>query len=206
MLKDLLNAIVRLVTFHGVDELRYLRHTYSPLSPWRKATDRVIEEAKQEAGRYGISASPERRRAYQVARMLVANRAGEHLADLVPDAYMAFSPPSAATYHAGRRSYEPPADRAAAFRRHPQTLAYLLTPARLARAGAGASATDSVGVIGTGESLDLETVTRRLHDQLGGRASSGDLRAYGEILLRLHAGVPEPENAGADDETESAAA
>ena len=59
-------------------------------------------------------------------------------------------------------------------------------------------------VIAEGETVDLETVATRLHDSLGGNASSGDLRAYGDILLRLHAGVPEPEVEDTDAESEAA--
>ena len=199
MLSDFFNALWRLVTFRGIDELRYFRHTYSPLSPWRKATDEVIRATKAEAERYGIKASVERRRAYQVARMVVANRRGEHLIDLVPDAYQEYSPPSAATFHAGRRSYAPPAERVQAFRTHPQTLAYLLTPAKLARLGAGASDDERLVVIDADEQVELEAVATRLHDALGGKVASGDLRAYGQILLRLHAGVPETEDADAEE-------
>jgi hypothetical protein len=165
--------------------------------------------ARAEASRYGITAKIDRRRAYQVTRMLVSNRRGEHLGDLVPDAYREFSPPSAATFHAGRRSYVAPDERLKTFRAHPQTLAYMLTPAKLARLGAGASPPGKLVVIEDDEQVDLETIATRLHEVLHGKPSSGDLRAYGEILLRLHAGVPEPEVAEADaeaDATESAAA
>ena len=126
-----------------------------------------------------------------------------------PDAYQEFSPASAATFHTGRRSYVDPDARLKAFRAHPQTLAYMLTPAKLARLGAGASTPGHLVVIGEGEQIDLETVATRLHEALDGKPSSGDLRAYGEILLRLHAGVPEPDFEASDaegKETESAAA
>jgi len=209
MLSDFFSALIRGLTLHGFDQMTHLRRAHSPFSPWRAATAKVMAEAQAEALRYGIKARIDRRRAYQVTRMLVSNRRGEHLSDLVPDAYRDFSPPSAATFHAGRRDYGDPDERLKAFRAHPQTLAYMLTPAKLARLGAGTSTAGNLVVIGDGEQIDLETVATRLHDALGGKPSSGDLRAYGEILLRLHAGVPEPELEVTDadsDETESAAA
>ena len=202
MLSDFFSALIRGLTLHGFDQMTHLRRAHSPFSPWRAATDRVMAEAQTEAARYGITAKIDRRRAYQVTRMLVSNRRGEHLGDQVADAYRDFSPASAATFHAGRRSYVDPDDRLRAFRAHPQTLAYMLTPARLARIGAGASSPGHVSVVAEGEQIDLETIATRLHEALGGKPSSGDLRAYAEILLRLHAGVPEPELEAADEETE----
>jgi len=209
MLSDFFSALIRGLTLHGFDQMTHLRRAHSPFSPWRAATDKVVAQAQAEASRYGIMAKIDRRRAYQVTRMLVSNRHGEHLGDLVPDAYQEFSPASAATFHAGRRSYIDPNERLVTFRAHPQTLAYMLTPAKLARLGAGASTAGNLVVIGEGEQIDLETIATRLHEALDGKASSGDLRAYGEILLRLHAGVPEPELEATDaesEETESAAA
>jgi len=207
MLRDFFSALTRGLTFHGFDQMTHLRRAHSPLSPWRAATDTVVAQARAEAARYGITAKVDRRRAYQVTRMLVSNRRGEHLGDMVPDAYREFSPTSAATVHAGRRGYVDPDDRLTKFRAHPQTLAYMLTPAKLARLGAGASTDGHLVVIGEGERIDLETVATRLHKALDGKPSSGDLRAYGEILLRLHAGLPAPETAdGESEESESAAA
>ena len=209
MLSDFFSALIRGLTLHGFDQMTHFRRAHSPLSPWRAATGKVMEQAQAEASRYGIRSKIDRRRAYQVARMLVSNRRGEHLGDMVPDAYQEFSPASAATFHTGRRSYVDPDARLKAFRAHPQTLAYMLTPAKLARLGAGASTPGHLVVIGEGEQIDLETVATRLHEALDGKPSSGDLRAYGEILLRLHAGVPEPELEASDaegKETESAAA
>lgn len=209
MLRDFFSALIRGLTLHGFDQMTHLRRTHSPFSPWRGATDKVMAEAQAEASRYGITTKIDRRRAYQVTRMLVSNRRGDHLGDLVPDAYLEFSPPSAATFYDGRRSYVDPRERLKAFRAHPQTMAYMLTPAKLGRLGAGASTPGHLVVIGDGEQVDLETVATRLHKALDGRPSSGDLRAYAEILLRLHAGVPEPEleaTDAEDEETEPAAA
>ena len=206
MLSDFFSALTRGLTMHGFDQMTHLRRTHSPFSSWRARTDTVIAQAQAEAAKYGITAKVDRRRAYQVTRMLVSNRRGEHLGDLVPDAYQEFSPTSAATFHAGRRSYVDPNERLAAFRAHPQTLAYMLTPAKLARLGVGVSAAGHLVVIGEGETVDLETVATRLHDALDGGASSGDLRAYGDILLRLHAGIPEPEVEDTDAESEESAA
>ncbi|MEO2004204.1 MAG: hypothetical protein ABGY41_08905, partial [Candidatus Poribacteria bacterium] len=45
------------------------------------------------------------------------------------------------------RSYIDPDDRLKTFRAHPQTLAYMLTPAKLARLGAGASPPGKLVVI-----------------------------------------------------------
>ncbi len=206
MLSDFFSALIRGLTLHGFDQMGHLRRAHSPVSPWRARTDQVVAQAQAEASRYGITAKIDRRRAYQVTRMLVSNRRGEHLSDLVADAYQEFSPTSAATFHAGRRSYVEPDDRLRGFRAHPQTLAYMLTPAKLARLGAGASSPGHLVVIAEGEKLDLETVATRLHEALDGKPSSGDLRAYGEILLRLHAGVPEPEPEVTDAESEESAA
>lgn len=209
MLSDFFSALIRGLTLHGFDQMTHLRRTHSPFSPWRTATNEVMAKAQAEASRYGITAKIDRRRAYQVTRMLVSNRRGEHLSDLVPDAYLEFSPPSAATFYGGRRSYVDPNERLKTFRAHPQTLAYMLTPAKLARLGAGASTAGKLVVIGDDEQVNLETIATRLYEVLNGKPSSGDLRAYGEILLRLHAGIPEPEleDTGTEsEETDSAAA
>jgi len=199
MLSDLLFALRRL----RWDQVRYFRHTYSPFSPWRHQIAAVIEATRQQARRYGIDAAVvDRRRAYQAARMVVPDRLGEHLVDTVPDAYLAYSPPSAATYHAGRRKIPSPQKRREAFLSHPQILAYLLTPPRLARVGLGTSPAGGLVVIGAGEAtIDQETLVRRLQEASRGKASGADCRAYAEILLRLHAGVAE-----ADKEEQPAAA
>ena len=114
------------------EQLTYWAHTYLPFSRWRQAIGEVIGEATKQAGRYGISAvTVDRRRAYQVARMVVPNRRGEHLADLTPDAYNAFSPTCCAKSHSGKKKIAGPEERRTQYVQHPQTLAYLLTPAGL---------------------------------------------------------------------------
>ena len=118
------------------EQLTYWAHTYLPFSRWRQAIGEVIDEATKEVGRYGISAvTVDRRRAYQVARMVVPNRRGEHLADLTPDAYNAFSPTCCAKSHSGKKKIAGPEERRSRYLQHPQTLAYLLMPAGLARLG-----------------------------------------------------------------------
>ena len=196
MFSDLLFALRRL----RWDQVKYWRHTYSPVSPWRSAMGAIVEAVTTEATRYGIQATPDPRRVYQLARGVVANRRGEHIVDQIPDAYRRFSPPSAATFHAGRRHYDPPAARRRGLLRHPQTLAYVLTPPRLSRFGLGASDPGSLVVIEAGETaVPQEQLIQRLQQLTGGRAADADLRAYAEILLRLHAGIPH-EHAGADEQ------
>ncbi len=187
MLSDFLCALRR-----GLDQLRYFRHTYSPLSPWRGAVNELLRDTEQETARYGIVAGVDRRRAYQVARMVVSNRLGEHLADQVPGAYIVYSPPSAATFYTGKRSYAAPAQRRRDFRVHPQTLAYLLTPPRLSRLGLGGSPAEGLVVIEPeeGAEIALKTVMARLQQISAGKAPTADLRAYAEVLLKLHAGLP----------------
>ncbi len=203
MLRDLLFALRRC----RWDQLRYWRHTYSPFSPWRDAIARVVDAAAREASRYGVRARVDRRRAYQVARMVVSNRHGEHLADLLPDAYLAYSPPSAATFHAGRRRYPPAAERREAFLRHPQTLAYLLTPPRLARRGVGGSPEGGLVVIEAGETeVPVVRILERLRERAGRGPSDSELRAYAELLARLHAGIPAAAGGGEPDEDERRAA
>lgn len=203
MLSDLLNALR-----HGLDQLRYFRHTYSPMSPWRARLNELERTIGQEAARYGVVAGVDRRRAYQVARMVVSNRRGEHLSDLVPAAYIVYSPPSAATFHNGKRSYAAPAERRREFVVHPQTLAYLLTPPRLSRLGLGGSAAGGLVVIEADDSADvaLKTVMARLQKLSAGKAPTADLRSYAEVLLKLHAGLPaEKPAADPEDPVEQAA-
>lgn len=192
MLSELLLALR-----HGPNQVRYFRHTYSPFSPWKEAIDEVIREVREEARRYGVDAAVDRRRAYQVARMVVSNRTGDHLADLVPDAYLAYSPPSAASFHAGKSSYASPRERRDAFRKHPQTLAYLLTPPALCRAGIGGSPEGGLVVVGQDEEdVGPDAVVERLRAAAGARVADADLRAYAGTLLKLRAGLPaetEPE-------------
>lgn len=187
MLSDLLHALR-----HGLDQLRYFRHTHSPMSPWRATLNDLQRATEQEAARYGVVASVDRRRAYQVARMVISNRHGEHLSDQVPDAYIAYSPPSAATFHNGKRSYAAPVQRRRDFLVHPQTLAYLLTPPRLSRLGLGGSSAGGLVVIEPDDSADvaLKTVMARLQKLSAGKAPTADLRSYAEVLLKLHAGLP----------------
>ncbi len=196
MLTDLLFALRRF----RWDQVKYWRHTYSPLSPWRRSMVGIVETVTTEATRYGVHASLDPRRNYQLARGVIANRRGEHLVDQVPDAYQQFSPPSAATFHAGRRHYDPPADRRRGLLRHPQTLAYVLTPPRLSRLGVGASPPGGLVVIQPGEAeITQELVVSRLQELTGGRATGADLRAYAELLLRLHSGLPH-EQAGTEQQ------
>ncbi|HJO04697.1 MAG TPA: hypothetical protein QGG47_12050 [Acidobacteriota bacterium] len=187
MLSDFLHALRR-----SLDQLRYFRHTHSPLSPWRGTLNKLLRETEREATRYGVASTVDRRRAYQVARMVVSNRHGEHLADQVPDAYITYSPPSAATFHNGKRSYASPEQRRQDFLEHPQTLAYLLTPPKLSRLGLGGSVAGGLVVIEPGESVDvsLKTVMARLQKLGAGKAPTADLASYAGVLLKLHAGLP----------------
>lgn len=184
MLADLFFALRR-----GVDQLTYWAQTYLPFNRWRAATEAVVSEAREEAARYGLTdVEVDRRRAYQVGRVVVANRHGDHLVDLVPDAWGIYSPTSCATIHAGRKSLQPIAERRQEFRRHPQTLAYLLTPPALSRLGLGGSARGTVVGIPTGEPTPpAGAVASRLRQELdggGGRA----LDEYARIVVSLHAG------------------
>lgn len=197
MLSDLFHALR-----HGFDQIGYWRQTYSPLSPWKREIERVVSQARQESARYHVEAGVDRRRAYQVARMVIPNRLGEHLVDVVPDAYQAFSPPSAATFHSGRRQYDPPAERLAKLRHHPQTLAYLLTPPALCRLGIGVSTPGKVAVVGHGEEVGTDEVVARLREQATGPVSDDALRAYADVVRRLSAGLPE--EAEDDEEAEAA--
>lgn len=197
MLRDLLLALR-----HRKGQFTYWRHTYSPLSPWRRQMREIVEATLAEAARYRLEgANVDRRRAYQVARMLVPSRQGEHLSDLLPDAWLVFNPPSAATFHSGKRSYDPPGERRAAFRRHPQTLAYLLTPVEMARLGVGGSPPGGLVVIEAGEAkADPGTVEGRLRDLVDGRVPEAELHAYAEQLVRLRAGLPKEEQEEQDED------
>lgn len=185
MLADLLMALKR-----GRNQFQFWRQTYSPLSRWKAATDEIVEAAREEARRYGIEeAQVDRRRAYQIARMTVPNRHGDHVVDILPDAYWHYAPTSKATVHSGRKEYPTIAERRAAFMSHPQTLAYLMTPSELARMGIGGSPDGGVAVIREGESeLDKSAVAQRLWKATSGKASKAVLERYAEVLARLGAG------------------
>ncbi len=173
------------------EQLTYWAHTYLPFSRWRRAIGEVIDEATKEAGRYGISAAAvDRRRAYQVARMLVPNRRGEHLADLTPDAYNAFSPTCCAKSHSGKKKIAGPEERRTSYLRHPQTLAYLLTPVGLARMGLGASAPGTIVGAAIGEAaLPSDVIANDLHEQLGGKGGSA-VEHFAKVVAALQAGLP----------------
>lgn len=176
------------------EQLTYWAHTYLPFGRWRKPTDEVIVQIDEQAATHGItSASVDRRRAYQVARMMVPNRHGEHLADLTPDAYNRFSPTCCAKSHSGKKKIAPPAERVAQYLAHPQTLAYVLTPPSLSRLGIGASAPGTIG----GVPIDQPTppasiIASNLTEQLGGKGGAA-AHEYAEIVATLHAGPPKQE-------------
>lgn len=178
------------------EQLTYWAHTYLPFSRWRRAIGEVIDSATKEAGRYGISvAAVDRRRAYQVARMIVPNRRGEHLADLTPDAYNAFSPTSCAKSHSGKKKIAGPEERRTRYLQHPQTLAYLLTPAGLSRMGLGASAPGTVVGVTLGEAAPpTGVIASDLHEQLGGKGG-GAVDEFAKVVAALHAGLPNQEEA-----------
>jgi len=193
MLPDLLMALRR-----GVDQLVYWAHTYLPGNRWRASTEAVISDALEEAARYGLSdVEVDRRRAYQVGRVVVANRHGDHLVDLVPDAWNVYAPTSCARIHSGKKSYQPIADRRRDFRRHPQTLAYLLTPPDLSRTGMGRSAPGTiVGIPTAGPTPPAGVVASRLREGSDGGGRSLD--QYAQIVARLHAGPAEEEEPEAE--------
>lgn len=176
------------------EQLTYWAHTYLPLSRWRTAIDEVVEQVRQEAARYGMSSvSVDRRRAYQVARMTVPNRHGEHLADLTPDAYNFFNPTCCAKTHSGKKKIAGPAERSAAFMRHPQTLAYLLTPPALSRLGLGGSAPGTVVGVPLGEAAPpADAIAQQLREKTGGKGGA-EIDAYAQIIAKLHAGPPKTE-------------
>ncbi|MGD8328599.1 MAG: hypothetical protein PVJ49_04130 [Acidobacteriota bacterium] len=175
------------------EQLTYWAHTYLP-GRWRKPTDEVIEETTAEARRYGISSPTiDRRRAYQVARMVVPNRHGDHLADLTPDAYNAFSPTSCAKSHSGKKKIAGPAERKAAYLRHPQTLAYLMTPPELSRLGLGGSAPETVCGVTLGQAAPpASVVAGELREQIAGKGGAAVDR-YAEVVVALHSGPAKTE-------------
>ena len=191
MLSDLLMTIGKGVA----DQLAYWAHTYLPFNKWRGPTDEAVQNATTQAARYGIVDAPvDRRRAYQVARMLVPNRHGEHLADLVPDAYNAFSPTCCAKSHSGKKKIAGPAARQAQFLEHPQTLAYLLTPVKLARLGLGGSPAGTV----LGVPLDQApppsgVIASNIRELLDGDKGGKAVDEFAQIVVALHAGLPQEE-------------
>ena len=175
------------------EQLTYWAHTYLP-GRWRKATDEVIVRISEHSVTYGISSpSVDRRRAYQVARMMVPNRHGEHLADLTPDAYNRFSPTCCAKSHSGKKKIAPPAERAAQYIAHPQTLAYLLTPPGLSRLGLGGSAPGTICGVPIDEATPpAGVIASDLKEVLEGKGSAA-VDAYAKIVAKLHAGPPKQE-------------
>lgn len=176
------------------EQLTYWAHTYLPFSRWREPTDEVIAQTLEEAARYGISSAPvDRRRAYQVARMTVPNRHGEHLPDLTPDAYNLFSPTSCAKSHQGKKKIAPPAERRQQYRAHPQTLAYLLTPTTLARLGLGGSAPGTICGVSLGEAAPpADAIAAKLREQIGGKGGA-EIEQFARIVAGLRAGPPKQE-------------
>ncbi|MFQ5743035.1 MAG: hypothetical protein ACE5HV_05525 [Acidobacteriota bacterium] len=186
MLADLFMALGR-----GFDQLTYWCHTYLPFNRWRGRTDEVVSVTQREAARYGLEgAVVDRRRAYQVARMVVENRHGDHLVDLLPDAYGIYAPTSCARTQSGKKKFAPRAERRDAFRRHPQTLAYLLTPPSLARRGLGGSTPGAVVVAAIGEPTPpAGVIASRLRRQLGDGDTTSNVDDYAHVVARLHAGT-----------------
>ena len=176
------------------EQLTYWAHTYLPFGRWRTAIGEVVDGAVQEASRYGVSgAAIDRRRAYQVARMMVPNRRGEHLADLTPDAYNAFSPTSCAKSHSGKKKIATLEERRTQYLQHPQTLAYLMTPVGLARRGLGSSAPGTIAGVAIGEAAPpTGVIASDLHEQLGNKGG-GAVDQFAEIVAALHAGPPQQE-------------
>ncbi len=176
------------------EQLTYWAHTYLPFSRWRQAIDEVVAQTAQEASRYGISARPvDRRRAYQVARMMVPNRHGEHLVDLTPDAYNQFSPTSCAKSHSGKKKIATAAERQRLYRTHPQTLAYLLTPTPLARLRLGGSAPGTIcGAPMAEAAAPADAIASSLREQAAGKGGA-DVDALAGIVAQLHAGPPKQE-------------
>ena len=177
------------------EQLAYWSHTYLPSGRWRKPTDEVVAEILEEAARYGVTgAHADRRRAYQVARMLVPNRHGEHLVDLVPDAYGLYAPTCCANSHLGKKKITPPAERRDLFRRHPQTLAYVLTPSQLARLGLGGSAPGTIMGVAMDEAAPPQgAIADLLRQQLDKGKGGKALDELAGIVAALHAGPPKQE-------------
>jgi hypothetical protein len=176
------------------EQLTYWAHTYLPFSRWKRAIGEVVRQATAKAANYGInSPAVDRRRAYQVARMVVPNRHGDHLPDLTPDAYNAYSPTSCAKSHSGKKKIAAPAERDAAYLRHPQTLAYLLTPPALSRLGLGASAPGTVVGVPLGEAAPpASVVAEQLRQQIGGKGGKL-VDDYAKMVVALHAGPAKKE-------------
>ncbi len=191
MLSDLLMTIGKGIA----DQLAYWAHTYLPFNKWRAPTDEVVQNATRQATRCGIAdVTVDRRRAYQVARMLVPNRHGEHLADLVPDAYNAFSPTCCAKSHSGKKKIAGPAERQAQFNEHPQTLAYLLTPVNLARKGIGGSPPGTVmGVPLDQAAPPAGVIASEIRELLGGDMDGKAVDELASVIAKLHAGPPQDE-------------
>jgi len=175
----------------GVDQLTYWCHTYLPFNRWRGRTNEVLTATVEEGRRYELDkVSVDRRRAYQVARMSVTNRRGEHLSDLLPDAYWVFSPTSCAKTQSGKKKFKSPSERRDDFRSHPQTLAYLMTPSGLARAGVGASTPGTLLGVGlTEQTPPAGVIANGIREEFGG-GGEGSVDQYAQIVARLHAGPP----------------
>ena len=189
MLADLFKTLGKGVA----EQLTYWVHTYVPVGRWRKATNEVIAQISEQSATYGISSSVDRRRAYQVARMMVPNRHGEHLADLTPDAYNRFSPTCCAKSHSGKKKIAPPAERVTQYICHPQTLAYVLTPPGLSRLGGGASAPGTICGVPTDDATpSVSVIASNLTEGLGGKGG-GIINEYAEIVAKLHTGPPKQE-------------
>ncbi len=173
----------------GVDQLTYWCHTYLPFNRWRGRTSEVLAVTAEEGKRYELDkVTVDRRRAYQVARMTVTSRKGEHLSDLLPDAYWVFSPTSTAKTQSGKKKFKSLAERRDGFRSHPQTLAYLMTPSGLARVGVGASSAGTLLGIGLeDETPPAGVIANRIREEIGG-GGEGAVDQYAQIVARLHAG------------------
>ncbi len=173
----------------GVDQLTYWCHTYLPFTPWRGRTDQVLATTAEEGRRYDLDKiTVDRRRAYQIARMTVTNRRGEHLSDLLPDAYWVYSPTSCAKTQSGKKKFKSLVERRDGFRGHPQTLAYLMTPPGLARVGIGASPPGTLLGVGLDESTPPSgVIANRIREQLSG-GGEGAVDEYATVVARLHAG------------------
>ena len=190
----------------GVDQLTYWCHTYLPFNRWRRRTNLVLAATTEEGRRYDLDkVDVDRRRAYQVARMTVTNRRGEHLSDLLPDAYWVFSPTSCAKTQSGKKKFKSLPERRDGFRSHPQTLAYLMTPAGLARAGVGASLPGTLLGLGLQEPTPpAGVIANRIREELGG-GGEGAVDQFAQIIARLHAGPPVVESEAPEEATEQAA-
>ena len=176
------------------EQLTYWAHTFLPFSRWRKADRRGRRRGLRGSGTLrhfrtrcrpapGVPGGPHG--GAQPSR-------GDHLPDLTPDAYNAFSPTSCAKSHSGKKKIDGPAERRAKYLQHPQTLAYLLTPASLARKGLGGSAPGTIAGAPIGEAAPSAGVAGALQEQLGGKGG-GSIDGFAEIVAMLHAGPPPQE-------------